>query len=542
MSLASLMDRVQNHFKVEEAHAKTNQKFELLAAQVHENAPEQLYQPVLFFNASTRLSGVSLNAGFSILSGHSLRLQGVPVVHLVCERGMSSCVLGTSRTEPPKAMPCRGCIHQSDALFAQSSQERFAFKADAALDEHLVGMDVSRLQQVVWEGLPLGELVLPSARWILRRHNLIENVTTVRILREYIRSAWSMAGQFESLLKQLNPRAVVVFNGQQYPEALLRYLARKAAIPCFSHEVGLRPMTAFFTEGEATAYPLKIPADFELDEAQNTRLDAYLEQRFKGNFKMAGVQFWPQMSELPPEFVEKAAGFKQVVLVFTNVIFDTSQPHANVIFEDMFRWLDAVIATAKEQPDTLFVVRAHPDEARKGKASEESVAAWAARKQIGQLPNIQFYPPEEHVSSYDLIRMAKLVLIYNSTIGLEAAIMGAPVLAAGKSRYSNANCVWLPASPRAWQAELNNMLAAPQIDVPEAFAHNARRFLYYQLWRSSLSFEKFLEPDGIWDGYVTLKDFAWQALLPENSSTLRTISQGILERGSFLLEEDSHEC
>ena len=76
---------------------------------------------------------------------------------------------------------------------------------------------------------------------------------------------------------------------------------------------------------------------------QNARLDAYLQQRFEGNFIMAGVKFWPEMSRLDKAFLELASHFQQVVPIFTNVIFDTSQPHANVIFEDMFAWLDDLL-------------------------------------------------------------------------------------------------------------------------------------------------------------------------------------------------------
>nr|MBP7197368.1 hypothetical protein [Anaerolineaceae bacterium] len=238
------------------------------------------------------------------------------------------------------------------------------------------------------------------------------------------------------------------------------------------------------------------------------------------------------------DFLEKAAGFKQVVPVFTNVIFDTSQPHANVVFEDMFTWLDALLETVREHPETLFVIRAHPDEARAGKASEESVAQWAKARSLRKHPNLHFIPPQEYVNSYDLIRMAKFVLIYNSTIGLEASILGAAVLSAGKSRYTASDVVWLPRTKEAYREKLEGLLAAETVEAPAHFRRNARRFLFWQLFRSSLSFEDFLKPDGVWAGYVTLKKFPWQALLPENSAVLQTIQDGILRGGDFMLKED----
>jgi len=263
-----------------------------------------------------------------------------------------------------------------------------------------------------------------------------------------------------------------------------------------------------------------------------------LQNRFQGNFIMAGVRFWPEMSALDPGFLTLAAGFKQVVPVFTNVIFDTSQPHANTLFEDMFIWLDEVLESARKHPDTLFVIRAHPDEARKGKASEESVAEWAEKRQVEQFSNVRFIRPETYISSYDLIRMAKFVMIYNSTIGLEASILGALVLAAGRSRYSQADTVNFPPSRQEYQRELEALLLAPELRAPERYRSNARRFLYYQLYRSSLPFDAFLEEDRIWAGYVRLKEFDWQQLLPENSAALRAISDGLFAGGDFLLKED----
>ena len=83
-----------------------------------------------------------------------------------------------------------------------------------------------------------------------------------------------------------------------FPEATARWVALDEGIPVITHEVGLQPFTAYFTEGQATAYPIQIPDSFQLNESQNDQLNQYLEQRFQGNFSMAGIRFWPTMKVL----------------------------------------------------------------------------------------------------------------------------------------------------------------------------------------------------------------------------------------------------
>ena len=520
------------------SHVKNQGKLRAKSREIFEHTPVTDQRPVIIFDASTRLTGLSLNAGFAIASAWSLNLQGVPVVHFVCNAGMKPCVLGTNRRDPNAPPPCAGCLRQSEATFSNSQVSFFDYRSDLEFEKALAPHDLPGLMSFNYQGIPLGALSLPSIRWILRRHHLIDDHYTTNLYKNYLKSAWSLAMQFDKLLDETNPQAVVVFNGLQYPEATARWLAQKRGIRVISHEVGMQPLSAYFTDGDATAYDLDLPVDFQLTPAQNQKLDDYLSARFKGDFHMAGVQFWPEMSQLSPEFLRFAKEFTQVVPVFTNVIFDTSQPHANVIFEDMFSWLDQILDFAKNHPETLFVIRAHPDEARLGKASEESVAQWAQERQITEQRNIRFVLPQKFINSYDLIRMAKFVLIYNSTIGMEASILGVGVLSAGKARYSASDVVWFPASKSDYLAQLEDLLQADQVKVPAHFKVNARRFLYWQLYRSSLSFKEYLEPEGIWAGYVKLKDFGWQKLLPENSATMATVSDGILRNGDFMLQED----
>ena len=520
-------------------------KVALVAREVARKEPKPNGAPVVFFKASTGIDDLSWNSGFHLLTTWALRLQGIPVAYFACNSGLSKCVLGTNRDNPQKEMPCTSCVMQSKALYknvetfersnvSTSSVNWFSLNRDSELVTRISLLSVPELSTFHFQDIPLGALCLPGLRWVLRIHHLNDDENTRYLLREYILSAWNVAKKFSDFLDLTQPRAVVVFNGQFYPEATARYIAQKRGLRVITHEVGLEPATAYFTEGEATAYPIHIPDTFELSEAQNARLDAYLAKRFKGDFTMAGVKFWADMKGLDESFLQKAAQFKQIVPIFTNVIFDTSQPHANTVFEDMFDWLDLTLEVIQEHPETLFVIRAHPDELRVRKASRETVGGWVETNKVTELPNVIFVPSNETLSSYELILKSKFVMVYNSTIGLEASIMGMPVLCAGKARFTQYPTVFFPQTVDEVRRKMKEFLGAESIDVPAEFKRNARRFLYYQLYRTSLPFGDFLEPS-VRVTQTKLKSFELDELL--NSASVKTILDGVLNGGDFLLKE-----
>jgi hypothetical protein len=516
---------------------RDNRSLQEFAGKIEKLSPQpQDSQPVVFFNGSTRLEQLSLNAGFSLLTSWSFRLDGIPVLYFACRSGMSRCLLGTDINNPENPPPCAKCVSQSKTMFPKSMTIWFDYKKDEEFDSAIEELALPELISFIFRGIPYGELILPSLRWILRRQNLTDDTDTRMICREYLKSANNIAKSLQALLKERNPCAVVVFNGQFFPEATVRYLAIKRGIRVISHEVALQPYSAFFTDGEATAYPIHIPDDFELSVSENKQLDSILEKRFCGNFSMAGVRFWPEMKSFPGDFWEKAGSFDQIVPVFTNVIFDTSQAHANVTYPDMFAWLKDVIQLIKEFPRTFFVIRAHPDENRSGKETRESVSEWIKERKVNKLPNVVFVEPYETFSSYELIEKSKFVMVYNSTIGLEASILGAAVLCAGKARFTQVESVFFPETREQFLIKARDFLSANKIQVPEYLRTNARKFLYFQLFKTSLPFSDFLEESEYWKGYVKLKKFPPSELLSVNSVTMRIIKQGILEGKPFLFQ------
>jgi hypothetical protein len=542
------IDQLPDRLKKGLASRRSRQRIHQIAVQVARHAPqaESGEAPVVvFFNASTRITALSQNAAFSLLTGWGLRLSGVKVVHFVCEQGMSRCVLGLNRADFSQTPPCEACMAQSRRLYAGATVRPFQYMEDPQLAARLEGLSVSELSgfetQVPFptsEPLPLGRMVLPSVRWTLRRHHLPDDEPTRFLMRSYILSAFSIAGEFAGLLHQYKPDAAVIFNGIMFPEAVARWVAGQVGIPHFAHEVGFQALSTFFTDGEPTAYPIHIPEDFQLSPEQDIRLDAYLEKRFQGKFTMAGIRFWPDMQKLDQAFLDRMTAFRQVIPVFTNVIYDSSQVHANRVFPHMFAWLDVVLELIHSHPETYFVIRAHPDEMRPGtaKQSNESVHDWVRTQRVLDLPNVQFIDSQEYISSYELIQQSRFVMVYNSSIGLEATLMGVPVLCGGQARYTQYPMVFFPATQQDFRRQAEDFLAAQTIPLPEAYRANARRFLYYQLYRTSLPMDDYLQA-GPRMGFVELKPFEWQALTPEESTTIRVLREGILEGKPFLMPE-----
>jgi len=200
----------------------------------------------------------------------------------------------------------------------------------------------------------------------------------------------------------------------------------------------------------------------------------------------------------------------------------------------MFDWLDLTLEIIREHHDTLFIIRAHPDELRVRKSSRETVAAWVEASGADRELNIIFIAPNEPLSSYELIQKSKFVMVYNSTIGLEASIMGMAVLCAGKARFTQYPTVFFPQTVDELRNKMKEFLDAEKIEVRPEFKRNARRFLYYQLFRTSLPFGEFLEPS-VRTTQTRLKSFGLEELI--ESEAIKVVLKGVLDGRDFLLKE-----
>ncbi len=81
-----------------------------------------------------------------------------------------------------------------------------------------------------------------------------------------------------------------------------------------------------------------------------------------------------------------------------------------------------------------LTLRMHPNGANKSRRerSRESVALDTFRKKV---PTVTVYKPQDKINSYSLIRQSDLIVVWNSTIGLESSYMGKPVVCLNASEW-----------------------------------------------------------------------------------------------------------
>ena len=491
--------------------------------------------PVLFFNPSSHLTTLNFNATAGLVMTWGLRVGGQPVVYLVCQRGLYRCVLGTDQFATSAPPPCDRCITFHNHLYPAKHTVTFASNDDAAeLRRELTSLRLEELVNFRYGQLPIGEMCLPSVRWRLRIHSVDTTADAARLLADYVVSAVRLAQELGNLLERLQPRALLLFNGTFHPEATARAVAVAHGIPVVTYEGGYLPDSVFLTHGVATEYRIDIPDSFQMGQREQTALDEYLDERFRGDFSMVGARFWPEMHGIPKDLGRRIDAMRQVVSVFTNVVFDTSQVSANTIFESMFHWLDEVMRIAGTHPETLFVVRAHPDELRPGKESQETVEWWMTESGYMGFPNVVFIPPTQFTSSYELIGSSRFCLVYNSTIGVESTILGVPAIVGGRTRYDSESVVHLPKNRGAFRGMVTAFLDGPVPAVPPSWQERSRRYLYYSMFRAARRLSDFVEssePPSL-QGYG-LKLIAARDLHPDQSEEMRIIYNGIVNGKSF---------
>ncbi len=120
--------------------------------------------------------------------------------------------------------------------------------------------------------------------------------------------------------------------------------------------------------------------------------------------------------------------------LFTNVPWDNALIEGNCAFKDIFEWFDETIQYFYENKNIDLIIKVHP--AERLDPQSYTFSKYIADKYPELPENIFVIPNDTKIRPYSLFPKIDCGIIYSGSLGLEMAMEGIPVLAAGKSHYS----------------------------------------------------------------------------------------------------------
>jgi hypothetical protein len=180
---------------------------------------------------------------------------------------------------------------------------------------------------------------------------------------------------------------------------------------------------------------------------------------------------------------------KPTLLVPTGVAWDAYTNQKSVIYENMYEWLWDMFAWFAERPNYQAIVRVHPNEDYSEDVGSETrtyVEREIAIRGIAVPSNVIIVPAKHSLKSYDFVPICHACAVYTSTMGVEVACTGVPVISVGPSPYRDYGVSYDPKNREEFYSVLSQLLATKGGEHPEKMKLHARKFWYLWAYHSSI--------------------------------------------------------
>lgn len=317
----------------------------------------------------------------------------------------------------------------------------------------------------------------------LKEDPTVSRLHNLRIKRNE-EAAAAVISWFENLPTGKRPEVVIIPNGSILEMGAVYQAARYLNIPAVTYEFGEQRERIWFAQnGEVMqqdttemwqnrqSRPLNLEQWEQIQSLYTSRQNASLWKNFS--------RLWQEQPSQGGEQLRRTLLLDQrpVVLLAANVIGDSLTLGRQIFSQNMTDWLQQSTQYFANRQDVQLIVRIHPGE----RYTTGPSVAQIVRQTLPEVPaHIRLVEALDPVNTYDLIELADLGLVYTTTVGMEMAMSGVPVIVAGKTHYRGKGFTLDPNSWEAYFALLDNQLSEHnQQPISRELVELAWQYAYY---------------------------------------------------------------
>ena len=344
----------------------------------------------------------------------------------------------------------------------------------------------TELRGAAFEGAPLGEWVLSSVVSYFRQYPPDEtNWHVVNVYRGFLFSAALVATALTKYLTANQVDAALLFNGRQSITRVALEIFRQHGIRVLTHEraeyvrghINVKPNAHCMNLQpfkELWAKWSQVPLD---REALEFTLKWLVQRRYGAN--LAWIPFNKSFTRHSSSQLRSDGGrYKHLWALFTSSTDEVAgDPNWQGPYQSQEEWVRDVVQWVASRPAVELIIKVHPNLGGNyyiGKAVDE---LRVYEKLKSSLPaNVRIVFPEDPVNVYALADEADVGLTFGSTIGLEMAMLGKPVLLGARALYEHGSQILTVRSRESLPAMLESCL---QAKTSREIQREAFRLAYY---------------------------------------------------------------
>lgn len=268
-----------------------------------------------------------------------------------------------------------------------------------------------------------------------------------------------------SLLHSEGPDAVLIPNGLVTELGVFYQVARHLNLMTVTYEFNDQREQVWLSQNEIVMRQhidelWQARGKQPLTDGEREKIAALEDARTSARKYGKGTRFWQDAVSIGGEQLRKTLGLddRPIVLLPTNVLGDTLTLGRNIFTASMAEWIERTVQYFAGRKDVQLVVRVHPGERLMKGPSMQGVIERA----LPERPeHIHVIGPMEKINTYDIMEIASLGLAYTTTVGLEMAMRGAPVIVAGNTHYRGRGFTYEPSGWDEYFTMLEKILSNP---------------------------------------------------------------------------------
>lgn len=368
------------------------------------------------------------------LLAHALAARGADVEMLVCDvPTRPHCDERTCASRHRDV--CTGCASaKRDLLDAGQVPWRglstcVAEDAVTRAKARIATLTDGELEHFSYRGWLLSRWIYVSACHYLQRDARADTPESIDARRRLLATGIVLIDGISAWLDRYKPDVVLVESGAHLEWRIAFELARARGLRVVCREQGKGGWDRhlFAVNRDAMSPDLdeawRDARNRPLSDDESRQVDQILAQLPRATFEGGD-----RLDRLAPARLRDSLGIgrdARVIAAFTNVTWDLATAGRNAAFDGVQDWL-RVTAASLGRSEIVLVVRAHPAATSVGMRDEFA---------LPEDSRVRMIPADNRVAARDVFAMADLVVAYNSTVAIEAAAAGKPVVVCGHPHF-----------------------------------------------------------------------------------------------------------